>query len=422
MELVEDMISPSVTSLTHCPVWLIVLISTTRLDYYDLILGLIGMKSISGTLRRVYGSCLEALLERLKTPPRRLYARVNTIKCTRKEVIEFLRKEGFDAYPDEEIPDAIYFAVEGPFVIECKSDKKVVVDLKTANSLLLGSNLYRPGIVKMPRFNRDEYLLAVTPRGTPVSCLKTVMSSAEARTISRGLVAVNVSSPYRAPRIGESKTLARGLIYPQSAPSMITSHVVQPEQGMLVVDLNAAPGGKTGHIVQLTHGKSRIVAFDRSERKVALLKNTLDRLGLNINVLGIPADSRYAWIDLKLENKADRVLIDPPCSNLGVRPVMDYERTLRDIRDLSNYQKQFLRAASRILKNGGLLVYSTCTLTLEENEENIRYAIEELGFSVFEPSMPVPHADKVKFKGVVGYRFSPLRDDMPGYFIAVLTK
>lgn len=380
------------------------------------------MEAATRSLFRVYGSCLEVLLKRLQAPPRRLYARVNTLKIAREEVIELLRSEGFEAYPDEEIPDAIYFIVEGPFRVECESEKKIVVDLKTANSLLLGSNLYKPGILKMPRFEKGEYVLAVTPKGTPVSCLKTVMSSVQVRAVSKGLVAVNVSSPYRAPRLGESKTLERGLIYPQSAPSIITSHLLQPEQEALVVDLNAAPGGKTSHVVQLTRGRARIVAFDRSEMKVSMLKNTLSRLGLDINVVSIPADSRYAWIDFKLEGKADRVLIDPPCSNLGVRPVIDYERTLKDIQDLSNYQKQFLKAAFHVLRRGGLLVYSTCTLTLEENEENILYAIEELGLTPCEPPDPVPHAEKVKYRGVVGFRFSPLKDDMPGYFIAVLTK
>ncbi|MEM4440205.1 MAG: hypothetical protein QXS14_01900 [Desulfurococcaceae archaeon] len=138
-------------------------------------------------------------------------------------------------------------------------------------------------------------------------------------------------------------------------------------------------------------------------------------------MLAVPADSRFAHIDFALASKADRVLIDPPCSNLGVRPLLDYDRSLNDVLSLSNYQRHFLKAARSMLKKGGILVYSTCTLTLDENEENVVYAVEELGFSPYEPPEQIPYAEKVSYRGIVGYRFSPLKNDMPGYFIAVLT-
>lgn len=376
---------------------------------------------IGALLKRVYGSLAENLIELLKKPPSRLYARVNTIKSTRSEVLEALRKDGIEAYADENIPDAVYFEVKGPYDVECPGEKRIVVDVRTAVSLMLGADLYRPGILKAPKFDRSEYLLAVTSRGTVVSCIKTVVSSETMQSLTRGVVGVNVSSPYKAPKLAESKAYLKGLIYPQSAPSIITSHVLKPKTGMLIVDMNAAPGGKTGHIVQLVGGKALIVAFDRSEKKVSVLQNTLSKLGLNISVLAVPADSRFAHIDFALASKADRVLIDPPCSNLGVRPLLDYDRSLNDVLSLSNYQKHFLKAARSILKKGGILVYSTCTLTLDENEENVVYAVEELGFSPYEPPEQIPYAEKVSYKGIVGYRFSPLKNDMPGYFIAVLT-
>ncbi|MEM0247111.1 MAG: RsmB/NOP family class I SAM-dependent RNA methyltransferase [Desulfurococcaceae archaeon] len=372
-------------------------------------------------LRRAYGSLALKLVELLALPSKRLYVRVNTIKATREAVIGLLGKEGIIAHPDEYVPDAVYFEIEGPFALECPSSKTITVDVKTAASLLLGANLYRPGVLKAKPFKEGELLLAVTGKGVPVACIKAVHSYSEILYKQRGLVGINVCSPYKAPRIADTEAYIKGLIYPQSAPSIITTHVLKPRAGELVIDMNASPGGKTSHIVQLTRGRSRIIAIDRNEKKVEELRTTLTKLGLFVNVIVVPADSRYVHVDFNVHN-ADRVLIDPPCSNLGVRPLLDYTRTLKDVTSLSSYQKQFLKAASGILKPGGVLVYSTCTLTVDENEENVVYAVEELGLTPMEPEEPPPYAEKVSYKGIVAYRFSPFTEDMPGYFIAVLTK
>lgn len=372
-------------------------------------------------LRKVYGSLVHRLVELLALPPRRLYVRVNTVKATREEVITLLDREGVVAYPDEYVSDAVYFKVEGPFTLECPSSKTITVNLKTAVSLLLGANLYRPGVLKAEPFKEGELLLAVTKNKTPVACIKAVHSYSEMLLRQRGLVGLNICSPYKAPRIADTKVYINGLIYPQSAPSIITTHVLKPRAGELIVDMNASPGGKTSHVVQLTRGRSRIIAVDRSEKKVEELRATLTKLGLLANVIMVPTDSRYIYADFNVRD-ADRVLVDPPCSNLGVRPLLDYSRTLKDVISLSSYQRQFLKAASRILKPGGVLVYSTCTLTMAENEENIVYAVEELGFASMEPEELPPYTEKVSYKGIVAYRFSPFTEDMPGYFIAVLTK
>ncbi|MGC8983105.1 MAG: PUA domain-containing protein [Desulfurococcaceae archaeon] len=373
-------------------------------------------------LRRVYASRVQELLKLLRRPPSRLYARVNTLKTTRANLIRELEEEGVEAYPDEHLSDAIYFRVEGPYEFECSGEKVIVVDEQTAVSVMLGADLYRPGIVKMPKFAKGEALRVVTRRGELVACVEAAVSSDQARAIVKGLIGVNIGSPYKAPKIAQTRAYAKGLLHPQSAPSIVTSHVLSPKEGMLVLDMNASPGGKTGHIVQLTRGRALIVAVDRSEKKVAILQKTLERLGLNIGVLAIPGDSRYAHIDLNIENKADRVLIDPPCSNLGVRPLLGCGRKFSEVLNLANYQRQFLRSGYYSLKKGGLLVYSTCTLTLKENEENILYAVEELGLHPVELPETPPYAEKVSFKGITAYRFSPFTHDMPGYFIAVLTK
>ncbi|MEM4481134.1 MAG: RsmB/NOP family class I SAM-dependent RNA methyltransferase [Desulfurococcaceae archaeon] len=373
-------------------------------------------------LMKIYGSSTSSLVRRLETPPKRLYARVNTLRATREEVLESLLREGVEAHPDDSISDAVYFEVQGPFKFECNASKAIVVDKKTAVSLMLGANLYRPGVIKITSFERGELLLAVSENYIPVACLEAALTHKEAMSLRKGLIGINRGSPYRAPRIAETKAYISGLIYSQSAPSILTSYALDPRKDELVVDMNAAPGGKTGHVVQLTSGRARVVAVDRNERKIEALTTTLLHLGLYLNVLPLSMDSRYIHLDLNLHEKADKVLIDPPCSNLGVRPLLGAKRTLSSVTSLAKYQRQFLKAAWHVLKPGGRLVYSTCTLTLSENEENIAYAVEYLGFSVAELESPPPYSDKVSYRGVTAYRFSPLLADMPGYFIAVLTK
>lgn len=373
-------------------------------------------------LSRVYGSQLRVLLDKLRTPPRRLYIRVNTMRTTREKIIELLREEDIVAYPDEYFDDAVYVTIEGPFKLECDTDKVIVVDEKTATSLLLGVDLYRPGILRSDYFVERDRLLAVTRDRIPVACIEAIVSYEQAYRMQKGLIGVNISSPYKAPSLISTKPYQMGLIYLQGAPSIATVHVLNPKPGELVVDMNASPGGKSSHIVQYTQGKARLISIDRSESKITQLKGNLARMGLDINVLAIPMDSRYVHLDLDLREKVDKILIDPPCSNLGVRPVIRFNRSMKEIDDLSRYQRQFIKAAYHILKPGGLLVYSTCTITLRENEENILYAVEEVGFHNIELDDPPSYSVKVVYKGIVGYRYSPLDNDMPGYFIAVLSK
>jgi len=372
-------------------------------------------------LSRVYGSLTDEIIRRLHTPPKRLYARVNTLRASRSDIIAKLKREGVMAYPDEQVEDAIYFEIEGPFRVECQATGRVVVDSRTAVSLMLGANLYRPGVVWAARFNKGDIVLAVTRENIVVACVEMTISYSEMLRTSRGLVGVNVASPYKAPKLAETSVYLEGLIHPQSLPSIVTSHVLNPRRGELIVDMNAAPGGKTSHIIQLTRGGALVVAFDRSIGKIKMLQSTLSKLHLDLNVITVPWDSRYLHVDFNLRGKVSRVLIDPPCSNLGVRPLVESKKW-RDVVNLSEYQKQFLKTARELLKPGGVLVYSTCTLTLRENEENIAYAVEELGFNSVEPAITVPYAEKISYRGVVAYRYSPLLHDMPGYFIALLQK
>ncbi|WP_448578113.1 PUA domain-containing protein [Thermosphaera sp.] len=373
-------------------------------------------------LKRVYGSLTLRLVEALKTPPRRLYMRVNTLKTSVEAVLEEMEREGVKAWKDEEVGEAVYVELNGPFKLPSDVEKTIVVDEKTATSVMMGANLYRPGVLKADSFRGGDLVKVVSKHGFYAGVVEITVSSSELFKMSNGLIGVNVASIYNAPKISELSVYRKGLVYPQGLPAMITTIFLNPRESELIVDLNASPGGKTGHVIQYTRGRSRVLAFDRNEPKIQVLKSNLERLGLTVNVIPIPYDSRYVHLDFNLNGRVDKVLVDPPCSNLGVRPKLEFDKTLSNVLNNASYQKQFLKTAHSLLKKGGILAYSTCTLTLKENEEIVSYAVRELGFESVEAETWFSRCDKIYFENIVAYRFHPLNNDMPGYFIALLRK
>ncbi len=224
------------------------------------------------------------------------------------------------------------------------------------------------------------------------------------------------------PKVREVREYELGLFYDQSLPAQWVGHVLDPRPGEVIVDMNAAPGGKTSHIIQLSNGKAIVHAFDRSEGKVRELIETLSRLGMDGLYRVEVRDTRYLNIDRPdLVNSVDKVLIDPPCTDMGVRPRLFDVKTMETVKSTAEYQRQFIKVAWRLLRPGGILIYSTCTIPPLENEDNMAYA-ESLGFEIVDISIPNASGgltDRYR-KSVV--RFYPHVHDTPGFFIAKLRK
>lgn len=161
--------------------------------------------------------------------------------------------------------------------------------------------------------------------------------------------------------------------YVQDESSMLVASVVQPKPGELVLDMCSAPGGKATHMAQLMENKGCIVARDVHEHKLQLIKDNARRLGVTIIKTEL-GDGTV--VDAKLFGKADRVLVDAPCSGLGVlgrRAEGRWTKTRKDLKLFPSLQLAILHNASRYVKEEGLLVYSTCTIEQSENH----YLIEE---------------------------------------------
>ncbi len=161
-----------------------------------------------------------------------------------------------------------------------------------------------------------------------------------------------------------------GYYYIQDESSMLVSHLLSPRPGELIADLCAAPGGKTTHLAQLMKNTGQIYALDEYPHKTALIRENADRLRINI-IRPLTADSRL-WRPEKL---FDGILLDAPCTGTGVlrrRPDIRWHRKPEDIKNLAVLQSELLDHAASLIKPGGRLVYSTCSLESEENEEQIK--------------------------------------------------
>jgi len=350
------------------------------------------------------------LIESLTRPAPRLYIRVNTFKVSVGEYLDILRSSGYRFNVDEDIPEALWAPVEGPFKVNVY-DKLVVADKRAAESVLMGSDLYIPGVLDAKGVKKGDMVTVVSPRGVPVGSGVAVIDWDEARRVGKGLFVRILEPIYRAPRVSELPGIGV-LAYGQAVTSMYVARLLDPRPGEVIVDMTAAPGGKVSHVAQLAGPQAVIVAIDRPS-KVSRLSETLNLMGFNwVKVVG--GDSRYASELLgSLAGRVDAVILDPPCTDIGVIPKVEDYKTYRDSCAMSEYQKQFVREAYRILKPGGRLVYSTCTLTDVENEAIVEYALS-LGFELedyeFKPSRGLA--------GDYGFIFTPHRDGTPGFFIS----
>lgn len=164
-----------------------------------------------------------------------------------------------------------------------------------------------------------------------------------------------------------------GIFTIQQEASMKTVEVLDPKKDSKILDLCAAPGTKTSYLAEYTRNTGKIIANDISKNKLSLIRENIERLGLK-NIELISFDASVYRSDF--EEEFDYILVDAPCSGLGVmarKPEIRYNRTIDDIKNLAQLQRQILATAIRYLKPNGTLVYSTCTLGKIENLDNFKF-------------------------------------------------
>jgi 16S rRNA (cytosine967-C5)-methyltransferase len=215
-----------------------------------------------------------------------------------------------------------------------------------------------------------------------------------------------------------SPLFKRGALIPQSRGSMLVARVLDPQPGDLVLDMCAAPGAKTTHLAALMRGEGRLVAMERDRKRAESLRANTERMQASW-VEVVQGDARQAPA-----GPFDRILLDPPCSDLGTlqsRPDARWRKSPEQVAELVTLQRELIDAALDRLAPGGVLVYSSCTISAAENEEQIdrlladRPDVERDDLTADRPEVAHPSAD--------GYlQLLPHRDGADGFFIARLRR
>ncbi len=218
-----------------------------------------------------------------------------------------------------------------------------------------------------------------------------------------------------------------GKIYLQSLPSMIPPLVLAPAEGDRVLDLTAAPGGKTTEMASIMNGKGYILANELDKLRCERLKYNVEMQGADIVEV---VNGRGEKIGENYKEQFDKVLLDAPCSGEGrftIYNVQSYKQwSMKTVNELVKTQKKLFKSAYEALKPGGTLVYSTCTLNKLENEQIIDWALNNFNIKQERIELDIKQAvpafsngfDKNVGKAI---RILPSKD-MEGFFVAKFTK
>jgi 16S rRNA (cytosine967-C5)-methyltransferase len=196
------------------------------------------------------------------------------------------------------------------------------------------------------------------------------------------------------PTLASLESFRQGWFYIQDPGTLLAVDKLGPQPGETILDLCAAPGGKTTFIAQLMNNRGRIVAMDHSQERLKLLVENCARLGVTCVETVLPSA-----LDSRPSTGFDRILVDAPCSNTGVmRRRVDLRWRIRpaEIKRLCDVQRDLLRQAAPRLKPGGILIYSTCSLEPEENGDVVKqFLAEHINFKLESEQELLPFADRV---------------------------
>ncbi|QLE56891.1 16S rRNA (cytosine(967)-C(5))-methyltransferase [Nostoc sp. TCL26-01] len=206
----------------------------------------------------------------------------------------------------------------------------------------------------------------------------------------------------------------------QDASAQLVSHLLDPQPGEVIIDACAAPGGKTTHIAELIKDQGKVWASDRTPSRLRKLKENAQRLNLH-SIQICTGDSRNLP---QFNHTADRVLLDAPCSGLGTlhrHADARWRQTPASVQQLSVLQQELLAHTSKFVKDGGVLVYATCTLHSAENEDIVtEFLSQHSDWQIEPPGTDSPYFTYTTPQGWL--KVWPQNQDMDGFFMVRLRK
>jgi 16S rRNA (cytosine967-C5)-methyltransferase len=225
-------------------------------------------------------------------------------------------------------------------------------------------------------------------------------------------------------RVDALDAFKKGLFQVQDQAAQIASHLLSVRPGDRVLDICAGFGGKSSHLVELMGGSGQVISLDNKKGRLIKLIGNAERLGIK-NILAVAADASRPLSSL-FQCRFNRVILDAPCSGLGVisrHPDIKWNRNAEDIPRLANMQKTFLNTAASVVEKGGELLYVVCTISREENEGVARDFLEanrDMSLVNLKERAPDWCLDLIDDQGF--YRTWPHIHNMDGFFAALFRK
>ncbi|XP_078655899.1 tRNA (cytosine(72)-C(5))-methyltransferase NSUN6-like [Branchiostoma floridae x Branchiostoma belcheri] len=419
-------------------------------------------------------------IDRLSLPPGYTTVRVNTVNRTRDNIREELQQLLMKEYSNKAVPcppvedhpvlpDVLLIPTTGPHVNLQHHTKEIMVDVHCGAAVLRGAHIFAPGVLGATADVQagDHVSVYVDVEGKclrgyqkPYQGSRVFVGNGVARMNRDDIfsvaqedlsgIGVEMTSPlYDCPPLND---VMSDSIFLQNLPSTVAGHVLNPQPGETVLDMCAAPGGKTTHLATLMKNQGTVIAFDKSQGKVDKVIANGRKLGLTCMQAymfdGGKAASEGALCDEAESsvgappyppNTFHRVLVDAPCSALGQRPALGNKMKLKTLKSYPAYQRRLFPAAVQLLQTGGTLVYSTCTLTLEENEGQVEHLLNTFPCLELVPQTPylggpgLPGTSLTQAQLQMLQRFEPWRGnrtenshpsdtDTIGFFIAKFVK
>jgi 16S rRNA C967 or C1407 C5-methylase (RsmB/RsmF family) len=335
-----------------------------------------------------------------------------------------------EPYAHASLPDVLCVNGTGPHLLPACS-KIIAVSQQCASAVLRGADVYCPGVLgcsidlaagdhvavvcadpmvrgeisRGSKLTRQQIFSSLGGDGSPGPAaggewihLGNGTSSVSRRDlfplrttneVSHGLAVHLTQRRYIAPPL---HGVLPHMLMLQNLPSIAAAHALDPQPGETILDMCSAPGGKATHVAALMVERAKaggephpglVFALDKSSRRLADVGVLATRLKLADVVRLVELDATKAEELLLLRqpeepSSFDRVLLDPPCSTLGQRPRLAVKATRAEMQSCAAYQRRLIDAAIRVLRRpGGVLVYSTCTINPEENEEAVAYALRK---------------------------------------------
>ncbi|HUL01552.1 MAG TPA: 16S rRNA (cytosine(967)-C(5))-methyltransferase RsmB [Nitrospirota bacterium] len=280
--------------------------------------------------------------------------------------------------------------------------------IEKAESILQKNNRPAPLIIRtnILKATRDELKVSLISEGTEVA--ETPYSPIGLQVIS-------------SPGLHRLSAYKQGWFIIQDQAAQLISMLLSPSPGEMVLDACAAPGGKVTHLAEMMKNRGTLIALEKDSDRLTKIQENSKRLGLTNIIPKLQDASRYQ------EGRYDKILIDAPCSGLGIlrrHPDGRWTKTENLIMARRRIQERILENCSKLLKPGGALVYATCTTELEENEEVLSVFLAGAGkeFEIedarsFLPKAAVKFVNEKKF-----FHTYPLAPEMDGFFGARLKK